>query len=229
MKTAAIAVLVALGLAAPAMADDGFRVAFGAANANPNDDSSYLNNVEAAAGLAANSTKVTVEDNTQLGITLNYDFHPNWSLELLAATPFSHDIKVKGGAVDGLKVGKTKHLPPTLSVQYRFNPGQDFRPYVGLGLNYTTFFDEKVDGELAGTLDALGLTGSKELELDDSFGLAAQVGFDWNINDKVYVRGAIWYADIDTDAKVKVNGATVQKVSVDIDPTIYMLGLGYRF
>lgn len=231
MRYSALALIMA-AVAAPAMADTGdIRVAVGAAYVNPNDSSSHLTNVENAAGLPANSTEVAVNSNTQLGITINYDVTPNWSVEVLGATPFSHDITLKaaGTPVDGLKVGKTKHLPPTVSLQYRFMEGQKVRPYIGLGVNYTTFFDSKVNGELATTLDSLGLTGSKKLSLSDSWGLAAQAGFDWQINDKVYIRGAVWYADIDTTAKVKVDGATVQKVDVSIDPVVAFVGVGYRF
>ena len=33
-----------------------------------------------------------------------------------------------------------RHPPPTVSVQWHFNPGGKVNPFVGLGLNYTTFF-----------------------------------------------------------------------------------------
>ncbi|WKE67323.1 outer membrane beta-barrel protein [Gallaecimonas kandeliae] len=215
-----------------ALADDtGLRVTVGAVNVNPNAGSGHLGNVEAAAGLPAGSTELDVSSNTQLGLIFTYDMDPNWSVELLAATPFSHDITLKAGGtpVDGMKVGKTKQLPPTLSLQYRFMEGQDVRPYLGLGINHTIFFQEKVDGELASTLDSLGLTGDKELKLSSSTGLAAQAGFDWKINEKTYLKAAIWYADIDTDAKVKVDGQTVQKVKVNVDPVVAFIGVGYRF
>ncbi|EKE76795.1 OmpW/AlkL family protein [Gallaecimonas xiamenensis] len=231
MRYSALALAAAL-VCGPALADEsGWRFTVGAAHVNPNDDSGHLGNVEAAAGLPSNSTSLKVDSDTQLGLTLNYDIDSVWSIELLAATPFSHDISMSapGTAVDGLDVGKTKHLPPTLSLQYRFLDGSAVRPYLGLGINYTFFFDEHVDGELATTLDSLGLTGDKSLELSDSIGLAGQAGIDWEINDKTFFRAALWYTDIDTDAKVKVNGQTVQKVKVNIDPVVAFIGLGYRF
>jgi outer membrane protein len=59
----------------------------------------------------------------------------------LAATPFKHDVLL-GDSTEQIKVGSVKHLPPTFSFQYHFMPDSKFRPYVGLGPNYTTFFDE---------------------------------------------------------------------------------------
>ena len=150
MKTVLSALtLAALLAAAPASAEFGINV--GAITVAPNDSSSNLNVVEQVAGLPAGSTAVGVSSNTQLGLTLDYKFTPNWSVQLIAATPFSHDINVKGSAIDGLKVGSTKHLPPTLLAQYHFMPQhQTFDPFIGVGLNYTVFFDEQIDGELEG-------------------------------------------------------------------------------
>ncbi|WP_115718665.1 OmpW/AlkL family protein [Gallaecimonas mangrovi] len=231
MRYSVLALAAAALFCGSAVADTGWRVTAGAINVNPNDDSSHLTNVEAAAGLPSNSTKVKVDDDTQLGLTLNYDFAPNWSVELLAATPFSHEITLSspGTAVDGLNVGKTKQLPPTVTLQYRFLDGEKIRPYIGVGVNYTKFFDSHVSGQMSSTLDSLGLTGDKDITLSDSFGLAGEVGMDWSITDKAFVRAAVWYADIDTDARVKVNGQTVQKVDVQIDPVVAYIAFGYRF
>lgn len=106
------------------MAD--FSLNVGAINVSPDDSSSYLNVVETVAGLPQNSSQLAVDSNTQLGLTLDYAFTDNWTLEVVAATPFSHDITLNStvGAVNGLKVGDTKHLPPTVLAQYHFSPGK---------------------------------------------------------------------------------------------------------
>lgn len=62
-----------------------------------------------------------------------YLFAAHWGVELLAALPFEHNINLNGGGA----VAETKHLPPTLSLQYHFNPDDSWRPYMGAGLNYT--------------------------------------------------------------------------------------------
>lgn len=113
------------------------------------------------------------------------------------------------------QVGKTKHLPPTLSLQYHFAPQATLRPYVGVGLNYTLFFEEKTQGALAGT----------KLELDPSFGLAGQVGVDVALNDLWFVNADVRYIDIDSDAKL--NGASLN--TVNIDPYVIGVSIGRRF
>ena len=101
-------------------------------------------------------------------------------------------------------------------VQYYFGTSEsELRPYVGAGINYTIFFDEKID--VAGTT----------LSLDDSLGLAANIGLDYMINDDWFVNGSIWYADIGTTAKIR--GGIDANVDVDIDPWVFMISGGYKF
>jgi outer membrane protein len=132
-------------------------------------------------------------------------------VELLAAWPFKHDIDL----LDGTKVATTKHLPPTLTLQYHFLPDSKFQPYVGVGLNYTNFFDEKTTGPLAGS----------NLNLGDSWGIAGQIGFDIPLNDQWFLNADIRYIDIDT--KAKLDGASIGTVS--IDPWVYGINVGVKF
>lgn len=228
-KLSLIAIAISTFAAAPAMAD--FSINVGAINVMPDESSSNLNVIETVAGLPAGSTGVAVNNNTQLGLTLDYKFTENFGLQLIAATPFSHDLKVKGSAIDGLNIGKTKHLPPTLMAQYHFTQHAKFQPFVGLGLNYTTFFDEKVNGDLEGTLIALDVTTANDnvsLSLSESWGLAVQAGFNYELNERMGVHFMVSKMAIDTTGNVKVNGATVQSVNVDIDPLVAMLGFRWK-
>lgn len=152
-----------------------------------------------------------VDSNTQLGLTFSYMVTDNWGVELLAATPFSHDVSMGGG-----EVANVKHLPPTLVAQYYFGNAQSkVRPYVGAGVNYTFFFDEEGLGGLSGA----------DVKADDSWGLAAQAGIDMNVTDKLFVNASAWVMDIDTD--VSVGGSYVN--TANINPVVLMFGLGYSF
>ena len=198
----------------------------GPATVDPDTDSDLID----IAGLATLPNGVDVDDNTQLGITGVYMISDKWGVELLAATPFSHDIKLEDAPI---KAGDTKHLPPTLSLQYYPEMGgNNFHPYVGLGFNATIFFEEDVDDELNLALDGIvGLppgTVDADLSLDDSYGLSAQIGFDYMISENLLINGAIWWIDIDTEAKISTAIADV-KFDVEIDPMVYFLSIGYKF
>ncbi|AIW15963.1 outer membrane protein OmpW [Vibrio tubiashii] len=165
-------------------------------------------------------SKFSVDSNIQLGLTVGYMFTDTISFEVLAATPFKHKISTNHGGLGD--IAETKHLPPTFMVQYYFGEsGSDFRPYVGAGINYTVFFDE--------SLNSTGTNaGLSDLSLDDSWGLAANIGLDYKLNEDWFLNASVWYADIDTTAKYKAGGQEYS-TKVEIDPWVFMIGGGYKF
>ena len=182
-------------------------------------------------GLVTQTDGVAVDDDTSVGIGFTYMLTPEFGLEVLGALPFSH--KITGtGALEGLAIAETKHLPPTISAQYYPAIGhREIQPYIGLGINYTVFFDEETNSALLPALQGLpGLSGiqSTDIELEDSTGLAFQVGIDFKLSDKFVGNVAIWNIDIETEADVIIDGATARTVDVKIDPWVYMLSVGYK-
>jgi len=195
--SAAIVVVLLLGSAANAYDQGDWLLRVGVGNVDPK---------------SSNGDVVTVDSGTALVFNGTYFFTPNLGFEILAATPFSHDIKLADG---GAKVGETKHLPPTFSLNYHFDTNSAFKPYVGAGLNYTLFFDEDTEGDLS----------DFSLSLDDSIGLAAQLGADFDVSDTMFMNVAIRWIDINTDAEL--DGVGVEEV--EIDPLVYSLTVGWKF
>ncbi|ACJ30096.1 OmpW [Shewanella piezotolerans WP3] len=168
--------------------------------------------------VVADIAEFSVSNNTQLGLNFGYMLTDNIGIELLAATPFSHDISL--GSLG--KIAETKHLPPTLVAQYYFgNANSKLRPYAGIGVNFTNFFDNEF------TQDAKDL-GLSELSLSNSWGVAAQVGIDYQMNDNWLINASVWYAQISTDVTFNLGDAP-QNVETDIDPWVYMVSVGYTF
>lgn len=185
MKTLALALLTTAALAAPAFAQSAgdMTLGFGIGYVNPKSDNGTL------AG-----AKTTIDGNARPTITFEYFVRDNIGIELLAALPFNHHI-----SLNGTEIGSTRHLPPTLSVNYHFPTGGKITPFVGAGLNYTAFFD---------TTSSLG-----DLSIDNSWGVAAQAGFDFALNEKAALRMNVRYMDIDSD--VYLDGTNIGKVEID--------------
>jgi len=225
MKTSVIngLILSALTLSPLVFANQAgdFIIRGGATMIDPDSDKSNI----VLAGTDSSMT-LTVDDNTQLGLNFVYFYDSNWAVELLAATPYSHDVTIQDKnavlGVDGANLGEVSHLPPTLSALYYFDTNTAFKPYIGLGINYTIFFDE----EFSAAPKSLGLSN---LELDSSFGLSAQIGADFHLDEQWSLNASIRYIDIDTEATFEVGGASVGKASIDVDPMVYSLMLGYKF
>lgn len=184
--------VAALPAAAQSRGDWAFSI--GAHQVNPKSDNGTL---------ADGTLPLDIDSDIRPTVTLEYFLRDNLGIEVLAALPFEHDIDI-----DGLgTVGSTKHLPPTVSLQYHFNSGGRVSPFIGAGINYTAFFDEETTGALA----------DSELSLKDSWGLAAHAGLDFAIGQNGAVRVDVRWIDIDAD--VKVDGADLG--TANIDPIIY--------
>ncbi|MCP9269949.1 outer membrane protein OmpW [Xenorhabdus sp. XENO-1] len=162
-----------------------------------------------------------VNNNTQLGLTFGYMITDNIGVELLAATPFQHRVNLpKAG-----DVAKVRHLPPTLMAQYYFGSKEkNLRPYVGIGVNYTTFFSEKFNDNNA-TVEAAKLNS---LDLKDSWGVAGQVGLDYQLDKNWVLNTSLWWMNIETDVRFKAGDAE-QKYKTRLDPWVFMFGVGYKF
>ncbi|PZQ33646.1 OmpW/AlkL family protein [Pseudoxanthomonas japonensis] len=199
-----IAIALALGTAVPAFAQSkgDWTLGVGVHQVNPKSDNGAL---------AGGTLPLEIDSDVKPTVTFEYFLRDNLGLEVLAALPFKHDIAVKGVG----KVGETKHLPPTVSLQYHFNSKGKVSPLLGVGLNYTTFFSEDTTGALEGT----------RLKLDDSWGLAAHAGLDFKVSERSAVRVDVRWADIDT--KVEVDGAKLG--TANIDPLVYGVAYVLKF
>ena len=127
------------------------------------------------------------------------------------AIPFKHDVK---DTKSDTKIASFKHLPPTFTAKYLFTPDAAFSPYVGLGLNYTLVYDEKIV-----------LAGAK-LRGKDSFGLAATVGFEYRMPNSPWgVAADLRYINIESD--LTLNGADIGTLTVD--PMVLGLSAVYHY
>lgn len=201
-----------------------FRI--GAVSVDPHEDSDEIHHQTLG---DVPGTKASLKHEVQMGMNYVYMVTDNIGVELLAATPFQHEVKVKGmpGPFSGLngRLGEVKHLPPTLSLVYfPLDDTYDFQPYVGLGFNYTFFFDDKL------SRTAKGKGFQSGLDIDNSYGWAGQIGFDYMIGDtgQYMINAQMRYIDIDTRGTTWLGGKRVD-VDLDVDPLVYMVSFGYRF
>lgn len=148
-----------------------------------------------------------IDDNISATITAEYFIRDNLGIELLAAFPFEHDISISGLGY----AGSVKHLPPTLSLNYHIPTKTALKPYVGIGVNYTTFFEEE---------SALGV-----LALDDSFGVSVQAGLDYMLANGSALRANIRWIDIDSDATL--DGVSIGEA--EIDPIVVNFAYVFKF
>lgn len=148
---------------------------------------------------------VDVSDEWVPEIDFTYFVTPTLGVELILGTA-RHEV-----TLNGVRLGKVNHLPPTLLLQHHFNPTSRIKPYVGAGLNYTRFYNVDLPG----------------LKIDrNSVGGALQAGVDIEVTKNGYINLDVKKIWIDTTVKTAA-GATV--TDLDINPVVWGIGYGFRF
>ena len=235
--------IASLGFANTALAyQTGDIIVRGGATHVAPDSSSGAITIETPALGTTGVDGVRVDKDTQLGLSVTYMMSESLGLEVLGATPFEHNISL---GLLGQDIASTKHLPPTVTVNYHLLEGDSrFQPYIGMGLNYTIFFEEKVTPNLdndalqdlvtaTGSTATLGGASGTKIDLEDSAGVAIHAGFDYALTDTIGINASYYWIDINTTAEITTTDATVgavkATVDVDIDPSVYMLGVSYKF
>ncbi|MDP1864430.1 MAG: OmpW family outer membrane protein [Thiobacillus sp.] len=139
-------------------------------------------------------------------VDFTYFVTPNIGVELILATA-RHEV-----TLNGTSLGKLNHLPPTVTLQYHFNPTPKIKPYVGAGVNYTRFYNVDLPG----------------FKVDNnSIGGALQAGVDIAVTKNGYLNLDVKKIWIDTTVKDSATGATV--TNLDINPVVWGIGYGFRF
>ncbi|WP_047550409.1 OmpW/AlkL family protein [Methylotenera sp. G11] len=201
-----------------------------ATNVNPSESSKLGEKTNAAYGSAtlsqtlygSNSANLEVDSNTIPELDISYYFTKNIAAELILALGTKHDVDSSGNGVKH-KLGEVNLLPPTLTLQWHFNPDQTFDPYVGAGISYIRAMD-----------NGLNYEGVAPIRIDrNSWGPALQAGVDINLTDR-------WLLNLDVkkiwfDTDVKLDGAVLgapgyRKIdNLDIDPWVVSVGFGKKF
>ena len=146
-------------------------------------------------------------------VDLSWFFTKNIAAELVLTYPQTVDIQLNDA-----KIGKIKALPPSLLIQYHFTDLGAFKPYVGLGVNYTLFSSSRNI--------VAGAAGPANIE-SHSFGAAAQVGFDYMFTKNMGLNVDLKYIQMKTDVFVTASNTKVG--SLGLSPWTPGIGFTYKF
>ncbi|HTT11273.1 MAG TPA: OmpW family outer membrane protein [Burkholderiaceae bacterium] len=151
-------------------------------------------------------------------------------LELAAGWPPKTETVAKGpptvGSVpyDGQVIATTKWFSPTVLLNYKFlDESSPLRPYVGIGINYTHFYDRTSTD--AGNAAAGGPT---QLSLSDSWGPAGTIGVFYRLPQNWSLDASFSMAKVKSDLEANTSGV-VRKTTIDFKPQTWVLSVGYSF
>lgn len=172
-----------------------------------------------AAGARIPGASAKVSNSVVPEVDISYFFTKNIAVEAICCIS-PHKVTAKGSIAALGEIGKTVVFPPTVMLQYHFTNFGAFKPYAGVGVNYTHFFKDSTGAAFTG------------LKIKDSWGVAGQVGFDYMIDRHWGINVDLKKIMMEPKANVGLvtaNGVVPVSAKVKINPWIVGAGVTYRF
>jgi outer membrane protein len=174
-----------------------------------------------------------VEDADTLGLAVSYFFTDNISGELVAGIPPRHKVTGTGTYSSYGELGSVRQWSPAILAKYHFGTAkQRFRPYVGLGVNYTWF----TDGQITNTQfrnASFGAGATTTVKADSSWNPVFNVGATYAMTDKWILGLSVSYLPLKTKATLNTRTSTgtpiTSETRIKIRPIVTFLTVGYAF
>jgi outer membrane protein W len=206
-----------------------------------------------ATGLSAGPGGVLLGASTSISssvipmLDVAYFLTKNWAIEAICCVTPHH---IQGtGTLAGGSVAHTWLFPPSVMLQYHFTNFGAIQPYLGVGVNFTTFWGTRagnnsfflpfVPGSQLAALNG-ATTNLYSVSITPSWGVVGQAGVDYMFNEHWGVNVDVKYITMQPRAHAWgtafVGAAPAANpifvpvnVAVNINPIIVSAGLTYRF
>jgi outer membrane protein W len=187
-------------------------------------------------------------------LSVDYYINKNWSIEAICCVVPAH---IQGTGSIQSTFAHTWAFPPSLLVDYHFTNFGAWQPYLGVGVNFTTYWGTRVNNEnfpvlfqpsgpLTGPLaTAFGVTGVSaqfySATVTPSWGVVGQAGLDYMFNEHWGLNLDVKYIMMEPTVHAKVAANLPPpltaagplylpvRVFLPLDPLVISAGLTYRF
>ena len=136
----------------------------------------------------------------------------------LGASTSHHAFTLQGSDFGVVPVGSARLIVPSVTVQYHVLPDGWFRPYFGVGPAAAVLTNPRPGGTLV-----------DQLYFDSKVGAAFQAGVDLYVSGRFMINVDVKQLLVTTVAYSPHPPRTPVQAKVNLDPTIFGIGVGYRF
>jgi outer membrane protein len=155
---------------------------------------------------------------------------PAFALELALGYPPLNKVEGTGPATvgsvpyNGQIVSTARWLSPTVLLEYNFlSEDSKIRPFIGVGVNYTNFYDRKSTAQ-----GNAGLGGPTKLSLSSSVGPAATVGLAYAISPRWHLYGSYSISRVNSNVTADTEGV-IRTTTIKFGPQALIISGGYSF
>lgn len=185
-----------------------------------------VNQQVAGSGAHASSTDT-------VGITTEYYVTDNIGVAMLIGLPLTVNLIGDGTLQKYGNLGTTRPMPPAIELRYHlFSAESRFRPFIGLGVNYTWFTQVRTTNSQF-VEDSFGPGGSAHATLSSSWNPVIEIGANYAITKHWSVGTSVNYMPVKTNLTLNGQTATgtqiVSRSTLRLDPLSVFLKVGYTF
>ena len=224
------AVLLAVASGAHAQKAGDNILGIGIAQVVPSTSLGTLNSVGPAAvpfnGQTAGASS-SIDSTTTATIGFLHMFADNIGAELTLGVPpkLSFNLNAPSGGGQHSGAATATYLAPAIVAKYLFNkPGDQWRPYLGLGATYVSFADVSTNKSDA-TVQALAGTSAS---LSSAWAPVYNLGVIYNIDARWSINASVSYIPLRSTVTFVGTGTTTTG-TVDLNTTDYVIRVGYKF
>ncbi len=125
---------------------------------------------------------------------------------------------------NGEVIATARWLAPSALIEYQFfDDTAEFRPYLGVGINYTDFYSRQ------STAAGNAITGGPtSISLPSSWGPAATVGLNYRIAARWHAYASYNYAYVHSRLTADTAGL-IHTTDINFNPRALILSIGYSF
>lgn len=167
------------------------------------------------AGAAVPGGSVDASGSTTVGAEFGYDLTPEWSARMTFGVPPTTRLTGTGSLAGAGELGQITYAPAIASLTWSVPGLGAFRPYVGVGINYTAMTKTQ-DGAI------------RSLRVKNAFGGVLQAGVDLPVDRRWGLFLDLKKIYLKTTVTGTVGGAGTE-ASVRLDPLLVHAGVSYRF
>ena len=121
-------------------------------------------------------------------------------------------------------VSSARWISPTLFLEYKFLPeSSNLRPYIGVGVNYTTFYDRDTTA-----LGNAAFGGPTKLSLNASVGPAGTAGLAYHVSGHWNLYASYSIARVNTNLVADTAGV-IRTTHIQFGPQVLVIAGGYSF
>ncbi|MBS0613340.1 MAG: OmpW family protein [Proteobacteria bacterium] len=171
-----------------------------------------------------------IDSNQTLYLAYVRSLTKHLDLEFAFGVPPTTKTKGKGPATlgsvpfDGVEISSAKWASPTILLNYVFfDETARFRPYIGIGVNHTAFYERR---STAGGDAVAG--GPTRISLTASTGIAGTVGLSYRFNNDWHLYASYSASRVTSDLKADTAGL-IRTSHLNFRPRTFVLSAGYSF